>query len=356
MKCLITGANGFVGANVLRAVLETKKYEPVALVRPNSNITNLEGLEIEIRYGDITDYDSLKKAMKGCKFVFHVAATYLFWSKNPQVFYETNVKGTVNVLQSARESGVERVVYTSTTGAIGLSKTSEPLDESALYNPPPYFFDPWNLGDHYSRSKILAQREVFKKINEGMDIVIVCPSAPIGWGDYKPTPTGLLILKFLNREIPFYSDVGFSFVNVKDVARGHVLALESGKKGEVYILGGHNVFLSQVFDILSEITKFRKPIKFPRSVSSFLGQIIGFILELWANLTGNPPLITRAQAKASKLNLFYSSEKAKRDLGYVITPLEDALLDSVKYFLSRTMVKNKSAQKLSHLLSLSDIK
>jgi dihydroflavonol-4-reductase len=192
----------------------------------------------------------------------------------------------------------------------------------------------------------LAQKEVIRKIKEGADIVIVCPSAPIGWGDYKPTPTGLLILKFLNREIPFYSDVGFSFVNVKDVARGHVLALEKGKKGEIYILGGHNIFLSEFFDILSRITGLRKPLKLPRHLSSFLGQIVGFILELWAKISGNPPLITRAQARASLLNLFYSSEKAIRELGYTISPIEDAVKDAIRYFLEKGMVKRKIKEKI----------
>jgi dihydroflavonol-4-reductase len=271
-RCLVTGANGFVGANVIRALIENG-YNPIAFVRPNTNLENLKGLEIEIRDGDLRDRDSVSKAMRGINYVFHVGAAYLFWAKNTDLFYETNIKGTLNVIEEALKAGVERIVYTSTTGAIGLSWDSNPIDETALENPPKWYFDPWNLGDHYARSKILAQKEVIRKIKEGADIVIVCPSAPIGWGDYKPTPTGLLILKFLNREIPFYSDVGFSFVNVKDVARGHVLALEKGKKGEIYILGGHNIFLSEFFDILSRITGLRKPLKLPRRVCCFFLEI-----------------------------------------------------------------------------------
>jgi len=277
-RCLVTGANGFVGANVIRALIENG-YNPIAFVRPNTNLENLKGLEIEIREGDLRDRDSVSKAMRGINYVFHVGATYLFWAKNTDLFYETNIKGTLNVIEEALKAGVERIVYTSTTGAIGLSRDSNPIDETALENPPKWYFDPWNLGDHYARSKILAQKEVIRKIKEGADIVIVCPSAPIGWGDYKPTPTGLLILKFLNREIPFYSDVGFSFVNVKDVARGHVLALEKGKKGEIYILGGHNIFLSEFFDILSRITGLRKPLKLPRRLSSFLGRLLDLFLN-----------------------------------------------------------------------------
>jgi dihydroflavonol-4-reductase len=344
-RCLVTGANGFVGANVIRALIENG-YNPIAFVRPKTNLENLKGLEIEIREGDLRDRDSVSRAMRGINYVFHVGAAYLFWAKNTDLFYETNIKGTLNVIEEALKSGVERIVYTSTTGAIGLSRDSNPIDETVLENPPKWYFDPWNLGDHYARSKILAQKEVIRKIKEGADIVIVCPSAPIGWGDYKPTPTGLLILKFLNREIPFYSDVGFSFVNAKDVARGHVLALEKGKKGEIYILGGHNIFLSEFFDILSRITGLKKPLRLPRGLSSFLGQVVGFILELWAKISGNPPLITRAQARASLLNLFYSSEKAIRELGYTISPIEDAVKDAIRYFLEKGMVKRKIKEKI----------
>jgi len=346
MKCLVTGASGLVGSNIVRELVK-KGYQPIALLRENSPKENIKDLEVEIRYGDIRDRDSLERAMEGCKVVFHTAALYSFWQRKSEIFYDINVRGTINVLESAKKKGVERVVYTSTTGAIGLSKDERPLDETALENPPPWYFDPWDIKDHYARSKILAQREVLKRAREEkMDIVIVSPSAPIGWGDIKPTPTGLLILKFLNREIPIYSDVGLSLVNVKDVARGHILALEKGKSGEIYILGGHNVFVSEVFSMMSKITGLRTPIKLPRKMSSYLGYIVGFILEMWAYLTGNPPLITRAQARASKLNLFYSSEKAKRELGYEISPLEEAIKDAIRYFVKMGKVKKKSLKKI----------
>ena len=346
MRCLVTGASGFVGSNLIRELVESG-YTPVAFIRESSPTDNLKDVEVEIRYGDIRDEESLERAMNGCQVVFHTAALYSFWQRKTETFYEINVKGTINVLEAARKKGVERVVYTSTTGAIGLCKGEKPLDETALENPPPWYYDPWNIGDHYARSKILAQREVLKRAKEDkMDIVIASPSAPIGWGDIKPTPTGLLILKFLNREIPFYSDVGLCLVNVKDVAKGHILALEKGKTGEIYILGGHNVFLSDVFSLMSQMTGLRTPIKLPRKISSFLGYIVGFFLEMWAYLTGRPPLITRAQAKASQLNLFYSSEKAKKELGYEISPLENAIEDAIKYFIGKGKVKEKIAKKI----------
>ncbi len=350
MKCLVTGANGFVGSHVVRTLMNSGRYEPVAFVRKDTDITNLEGLEVEIRYGDLRDYHSIEKAVSGCKFVFHVGAVYLFWSRNPSIFYEVNVGGTVKLLDAAEKKGVERVVYTSTTGAIGLSKDDREIDESALFNPPEWFFDPWKLGDHYSRSKILAQKEVLRRAREGMDIVIVAPSAPIGWGDYKPTPTGLLILKFLNRGIPFFSDLGLSLVNVRDVARGHLLALEMGKRGDIYILGGHNIYLSDFFKILSRMTGLAQPLKLPRKLSGYLGYVIGLFLEIWAKITGRPPLITRAQARASQLNLFYSSAKAKDELGYEITPLEYAVRDAVEFFVKKCMVKKKIASRLEEKL------
>lgn len=350
MKCLVTGANGFVGSNVVKKLAE-KGYTPIAFVRKNSDISNLRDLEVEIRYGDLLDEDSLEKAMEGCNTVFHVGAVYLFWARDTSIFYKVNVGGTLKVLEAAKKKGIERVVYTSTTGAIGLSKDKNPLDETALSNPPPWYYDPWNLKDHYARSKILAQKEVLERAKkDSLDIVTVCPSAPIGWGDYKPTPTGLLILKFLNREIPFYADVGFSFVNVKDVAEGHVLAMEKGKRGELYILGGHNVTLSEFFSLMSDLTGLRKPLNLGRNVPAVLGYIVGFVLEIWAKLTGNPPLITRAQAKASRFNLFYSSEKAIRELGYKITPLEDAVKDAIKYFIETGRVKKRIVKKIENRL------
>ena len=315
-------------------------------MRKNSPLDNLKDTEVEVRYGDVMDEKSLEEAMRDCKAVIHTAAVYKFWDPNPQVFYDTNLKGTLNVIETAKKLKVERVVYTSTTACIGATKTNEPLDESALENPPPHHFDLWRIKDWYVRSKILAQKEVLKKAQEGMDIVVVSPSAPVGWGDIKPTPTGLLILKFLNREVPFYSDVGLCPVNVKDIAKGHILALEKGKKGEVYILGGENLYLSEIFSILSELTGLSKPLKFPRKISAYLGIVIGFLLEVWAKLTGSPPLITRAQARASLVNLFYSSEKAKRELGYSPTPVREAFKDAIKYFLERGMVKKKIAKKL----------
>ncbi len=355
MRCLVTGANGFVGSNLIHELIKSNKYEPVAFVRPGGDISNIKDLGVEIRYGDLRDEDSLEKALSGCNVVFHVGAVYLFWAKDTSIFYEVNVGGTTKVLEAARRKGVERVVYTSTTGAIGLSRDENPIDESALESPPPWFFNPWNLKDHYARSKILAQREVLKRAKEGMDIVVVCPSAPIGWGDYKPTPTGLLILKFLNREIPIYSDVGFSFVNVKDVARGHILALEKGKSGQVYIMGGHNKFLSEVFDIMSRLTGLKKPLKLPRFLSCYIGYIVGAILELWAWITGRPPLITRAQARASMLNLFYSSEKAKTELGYEITPLDNAIKDAILFFLKSGKVKPGISRRLSCIFDKSQL-
>lgn len=350
MKCLVTGANGFVGSNVVRSLLK-RGYDVIAFVRKGSNMENLMGLEVETRYGDLLDNDSLEDAVKDCDVIFHVGAIYTFWARDIKVFYQVNVGGTLKLLEIAKRRGISRIVYTGTTGAIGLSRNENPIDETALSSPPPWFYDPWDLKDHYARSKVLAQREVLTRAKkDNLDVVIVCPSAPIGWGDYKPTPTGLLILKFINREIPFYSDVGFSFVNVKDVADGHVYALEKGRTGEVYILGGHNVRLSQFFSVLSEMTGLRKPINLGRDVPAVLGYVVGYILELWASITGRPPLITRAQAKASRLNLFYSSEKAKKELGYKIGPLEEAVRDSIRYFAQRKMIKPRIMRKIKRRL------
>lgn len=346
MRCLVTGANGFVGSNVLRKLVE-RKYEAVAFVRKGSYIDNIKTLDVEIRYGDLLDAESIENALRGCDFVFHVGALYSFWAPDPTIFYQVNVKGTVNILDIAVRKGVKRIVYTSTTGAIGLSRSDNQIDETSLVSHPPWYYDPWNLKDHYSRSKILAQREVIERVKrDNLDVVIVCPSGPIGWGDYKPTPTGLLILKFLNGEIPFYADVGLSLVNVKDVADGHILALERGRKGELYILGGHNIRLSRFFSVLSDMTGLRKPINLGRDVPAVVGYVVGLFMEILASITRKPPLITRAQARAAKLNLFYSSEKAKRELGYKLTPLEGAVEDAVRYYVERNLVKRRNVEKI----------
>lgn len=341
-RCLVTGGTGFIGSNLVKALCE-EGINVRCLVRKDSPRDNLEGLDVEFIEGDILDEASLSDAVKGCDFVFHAAALYAFWIPEPQDFYRVNVNGTLNVLRASKRAGISRVVYTSTAATVGATEGETPLNEEGG----PGRIDLWELGDHYTRSKILAESEVMRMAREGLDVVIVNPPAPIGWGDIKPTPTGLLILKFLNGEVPFYTDVMLCPVNVKDVARGHILALKKGRRGEKHILGGRNMRLSEIFSKLSEITGLPRPkIKFPRGLASSSGYIIGALSEAFTKVTKKTPLITRTQAKAARFNIIYSSEKAERELGYKISAVEDAMKDAVEYFLERGYVKKKRAKKL----------
>ena len=341
MKCLVTGASGFIGSNIVKELMK-EGYQVKCLVRENSNLENLIGLDIEIVKGDIQNKESLLSAMNGCDFVFHAAALYTFWSRDKNDFYRTNVEGTKNVLDSALEKKIKRLVYTSTTATLGASKTNKPISESDSIEQEKKI-DLWKVKDHYIRSKTIAEREVLK-YSRDLDVVIVNPSAPLGWGDVKPTPTSLLVLKFLDGEVPFYTDVGLSFVYVKDVARGHILALKNGKSGERYILGGHNLSLTGFFKVLSEVTGLKKPaIRIPKKLLLVGIPFVG-LLEFFSKITKKPPVITRSQLRSARYNFFYSSDKAKKELNYSISPLEIALNESVLFFLSD--MKNKLRRKI----------
>src|SRR5438128_1365727 len=246
MKALVTGSTGFVGAAVTRCLLE-HGVDVRVLVRRDSDLRNLEGLKVEQAYGDLRDVASLRQALAGCRHLYHVAALYALWAPDPQIFYDTNVTGTRNLMEAALDSGVERIVYTSTIGAIGLPPGGGPGAEDT----------PVSLGQmvgHYKRSKFLAEQEVRTLALAGLPVVIVNPSAPVGARDIKPTPTGQVIVDFMKGRMPAYIETGMNLVDVDDVAAGHLLAMEKGRIGERYILGNRNLMLREVFAILSRLT------------------------------------------------------------------------------------------------------
>src|SRR5713226_8992543 len=235
MKALVTGSTGFVGAAVTRCLLE-RGVDVRVLVRGDSDLRNLEGLKVEQAYGDLRDVASLRQALAGCRHLYHVAAHYALWAPDPQIFYDINVTGTRNLMEAARDTGVERIVYTSTIGAIGLPAGGGPGTEET-----PISLS--QMAGDYKRSKYLAEQEVLKLARAGLPVVIVNPSAPVGERDIKPTPTGQMIVDFLNRRMPAYVDTGLNLVDVRDVAQGHLLAAQHGKIGERYILGCRNMTL-----------------------------------------------------------------------------------------------------------------
>ncbi len=328
MKTLVTGANGFIGSAIVRRLLE-EGDEIRVLVRPGSDISNLEGLKVEIFPGDLRDPLSLRGALRGCRRLFHVAALYSLWLKDPSEIYESNVNGTRNLMESALEEGVDRVVYTSTVGAVGIPEGGGPGNEDT----------PLSLEEvvgNYKRSKFLAEKEVKNLIQKGLPAVIVNPSAPVGPRDVKPTPTGKIILDFLQGKMWGYMDVGLNLVDVDDVANGHLLASEKGKIGERYILGNRNIMLREFFEILAHLCGGRTPwLKIPYSFVLPLAFLSTGISNF---ITHRPPQIPIEAVQMAKKQMFFDSSKAKRDLGYSPRPIEDALGQAVDWFRKKGYV------------------
>ena len=321
MKVLVTGATGFIGGNLARE-LWRRGDDVRALVRPGSNRLTIENTGIVPVEGDILDRESMDRAVQGCEAVFHAAAAYTFWSKNPAAVSHTNVEGTVNVLNAARQAGVSRTVYTSTVGTIGLPKGRLGDEQTPL--------DPESLHGNYKKSKLQAEREALAMAADGMPVVVVNPTAPVGPWDVKPTPTGRMVLDFLRRRVPAYLKTGMNLVDVADVVAGHILALEKGKPGERYILGNRNVTLKEIFDILSNLTGLPAPrIRAPYWLVVGIGYADRFVEGA---LLDREPAIPVEGVLASKQPAYVSCEKAVRELGQPQRPIEAALKQALDWF------------------------
>jgi len=323
MKTLLTGASGFVGAALARQLLEAG-HELRALVRPSSERANLEGLELEIVSGDLRDADSLCRALQGCQGLFHVAADYRLWTRNPEDLYANNVTGSRNIMHAALDAGVERIVYTSSVATLGLNPDGRPATEDT-----PVAIE--DMIGHYKRSKFLAEQAVQTLIREqGLPAVIVNPSTPIGPRDIKPTPTGRIIVDAASGRIPAYVDTGLNIAHVDDVARGHLQAFERGEIGQRYILGGEDMSLCA---ILTEIARLsgRKP---PRlRLSQAVVMPIAWLSECWAWVSNGPePRATVDGVRMSRKRMYFSSGKACARLGYHHRPASEALRDALDWF------------------------
>ncbi|HMK14158.1 MAG TPA: hopanoid-associated sugar epimerase [Burkholderiales bacterium] len=320
---LVTGASGFVGTALVRKLIAAS-FQVRVLLRPASDRRNIEGLPVEIALGDLADNNSLERALEGCNALFHVAADYRLWARHPQQIYQSNVAGTVNIMQAALKAGVERIVYTSSVATLGLHDDGTPADENT----------PVTINDmigHYKRSKFLAEVEVKRMIaGQGLPAVIVNPSTPVGPRDIRPTPTGRMVLDAACGRTPAYVDTGLNLVHVDDVAQGHLLAFERGVTGERYILGGRNMTLKEILIEVARITGQKPPrVRLPHN----LVLPIAYISEAWAWLTNGPePRATVDGVKLSKKYMFFSIEKARRELGYNPRPVEEALKDAVEWF------------------------
>jgi dihydroflavonol-4-reductase len=323
MLAFVTGATGFLGSHVAR-VLAEQGAELRLLVRPTSNLRNLEGLNAETAVGDLRDPASLEKAMAGCDAVFHVAADYRLWVRNPDDMYRSNVEGTRAILEAARKNRVQRLVYTSSVATVGFTRNGDPADEDS----------PVSLADmigHYKRSKFLAEQIALQAGRGGeMQVVTINPTTPVGEQDVKPTPTGRIVLDFLKRKFPAYVETGLNLVDVRECARGHVLAFEKGKSGDRYILGGENLTLKQILDKLGRITGLPSPkIKLPY----FFAFATGVVDEaITGRLMKGEPRATVDTVRMGKKKMFASSDKAERELGWKVVPVYEALRRAVEWF------------------------
>jgi len=322
MLAFVTGATGFLGSHVAR-VLAEQGADLRLLVRSTSNLTNLQGLKAETATGDLRDSASLEKAISGCEVVFHVAADYRLWVQDPDQMYLSNVEGTRAVLEAARKEGVKRVVYTSSVATMGFTSNGHPADEDS----------PVALADmigHYKRSKFMAEQVAMEAGRSGMQVVTVNPTTPIGEQDVKPTPTGRIVVDFLKRKFPAYVETGLNLVDVGECARGHVAAMEKGRSGERYILGGENLTLKQILDKLGAITGLPSPkIKLPY-VFAFLAGVVDEAVT--GRILHREPRATVDTVRMGKKKMFASSAKAERELGWKIVPVDDALRRAVEWF------------------------
>jgi dihydroflavonol-4-reductase len=324
MKVFLTGSTGFVGSHVARAYA-AQNTELRLLTRKTSNLAAIEDLPAEIIVGDLRQPESLRAAIRGCDALVHVAADYRLWVRDPQQMYAANVEGTRDLLRIAREEGVAKVVYTSSVATMGFKSDGTIVNEET----------PVTLADmigHYKRSKFLGELEAIQAAKSGQHVMILNPTTPIGPGDAKPTPTGRIIVDFLNKKFPAYVDTGLNLVDVFEVARMHIVALERGTPGERYILGGENLTLKQILDRMSAITGLPSPkTKVPHAVA------MGFAFfdeTITGKLRGKEPRATVEAVRMGKKMMFASSAKAERELGFQVLPVYPALRAAIDWFVA----------------------
>jgi dihydroflavonol-4-reductase len=324
---LVTGASGFVGSHVVR-VLVARGERVRVLARPTSRLEAVSGLGVERLTGDLREPASLISALKGAQRVFHVAADYRLWSRNPQEIYENNVEGTRNLLSAAQAAGVEHVVYTSTVGTIAVPRPGPLPDEQTVAR-----LD--EMIGHYKRSKFLAEQEAARAAREGLPVVIVNPTTPVGPGDWKPTPTGRMIVDFLNGRTPAYVDSGLNIVGVEDVAEGHWLAAERGRTGERYLLGGENMTLREIFAVLARVSGRRAPrLKLPHALALAAGYADAAI----SRIGGRAPRIPLEGVRMARHKMFVDCSRAVRELGFRPAPAESALERTARWYMDHGYV------------------
>ena len=330
-RVLVTGGAGFVGSAVMRALL-ARNCDVVALVEPGGDSANVDGLDVDVVSGDLRDPDAVDRAVTGCTVVFHVAALYRFWARDPAAFYDINVTGTRHVLESARRHGVDRVVYTSTVGTLGLggATTTTPVDERSFAH-----ID--HLFGLYKQSKYVAEHEVLRAAAEGLPVVLVQPTTPVGPRDRAPTPTGRTVLEFLDGRIPGYVDTTLNIVDVEDVAAGHLLAALRGRVGRSYILGGENLALRDVLATLAAVTGLPAPTRrFPATLALAAGHVSDLVE---GRLLKREPSVPLEGAKMSTTHMSFDDTRARVELGYTSRPAVEALERAARWFVESGAVR-----------------
>lgn len=328
-KALVTGAAGFIGSNVVRELLK-EGVQVRALIVPGENLQNLEGLDVEHVEGNVLEPDSLRKAIKGCDTLFHLAAIYKFWHPEPRKIYEVNIRGGNYTLLVAREAEVERIVYTSSMAAVGMKPGREPANEETPFNWLKHRID-------YVLTKYISEMNALDMARFGLPVVVVNPTVPLGPGDITPTPSGKLVVDVVNGKFPGYIDAGVMAVDVRDVARGHVLAAQKGRIGEKYLLGKENISFKDFADRVAAIAGVKiRLIKLPRSVMFGYGWAAEKISD---RFTHREPLLTYAGAQTAAEFTYFDSTKAQKELGLEFRPLDDTLRDTVAWFRQIGMIK-----------------
>lgn len=338
-RVAVTGAAGFIGSAVTRQLLD-RGASVVAIAERTGQRDNLDGLDVDVREADVRDAASVRRALQGCRFVFHVAAVYDFWAKDPSVFYEVNVTGTRHVLEAAADAGSERVVYTSTVGTLGLDGAAAgvPATEDSAA-------DISHLFGHYKRSKYVAEHEVLRAAAQGAPVTLVLPTFPLGPRDHRPTPTGKVVLDYLNGRIPGYVDTAMNVVHVDDLARGHLTALEYGDVGRSYILGGENITMRALLAMLSSVTGL-PPVerRFPRALALAAGAL-SEVVE--GRLLHRRPSVPLEAARMSTTTMAFDDSRARKELGYTSRPAVDAVADSVRWFVDHDRVAPSRRHRIS---------
>ncbi len=340
-RVAVTGAAGFIGSAITRRLLD-RGASVVALAEPQGDRRNLRGLEVELQAVDVRDAQSVRRALAGCRFVFHAAALYGFWAKDPTIFYDVNVEGTRNVLAAVSAEGVERLVYTSTVGTLGLDGTSsgKPATEDNVA-------DISHLFGHYKRSKYVAEHEVLREAAQGAPVTIVLPTFPLGPRDLRPTPTGKVVVDFLNGRMPGYVDTSVNVVHVDDLASGHLLALERGRTGRSYILGGENLSMRELLSALADVTGAAAvTLRLP----SGLALVAGLVCEtVQGRVLGRPPSVPLEAARMSATTMIFDDSRARDELGYASRPAREAIEDSVRWFVDNGYVSPPRRARLTRV-------